>query len=211
MGGLGDIGCHTLDTPFWALDLEVAHKIEVEVDHVNEIFTPRGSVVKYHCKQRGTGKTIPITWYEGPKFPPKPAECGDMELDARGGLMMIGDKGVIYHPDMRPNSPRLLPEALWQEFKTNPASRPAKVYPRIKGGHIAEWLRACKGEGPTPGSNFEYSGPLTEMIALGTLAIRTGKGLSYDSKNATIAGNDAASEMLKVGARKGFRVRDLKV
>jgi predicted dehydrogenase len=211
MGGLGDIGCHTLDTPFWALDLEVAHKVEVEVDHVNEMFTPPGSVVKYHCKQRKTGRTIPITWYEGPKMPPKPAELGDTKLNEGGGLMLVGTKGIIYHPGMRPESPRLFPEALWQEFRTNPEKRPKKVYPRIKGGHIAEWLRACKGEGPTPGSNFDYAGPLTEMIALGTLAIRTGKGLEYDSKKMQIKGNPAAQAMMKVETLEGFRIKDLVV
>jgi predicted dehydrogenase len=211
MGGLGDIGCHTLDTPFWALDLEIAHKVEVKVDHVNEVFTPPGSVVTYHCKQRKTGKTIPMTWYEGPKVPPKPEMFGEQEFHKEGGLMLVGTKGIIYHPGMRPDSPLLFPESLWQEFKTNPAMRPAKVYPRIKGGHIAEWLRACKGEGSTPGSNFEYAGPLTEMIALGTLVIRTGKGLEYNAEKMEIHGNPAASALITIDAREGFRVKDLRV
>ncbi|WP_372808303.1 Gfo/Idh/MocA family oxidoreductase [Pontiella sp.] len=211
MGGLGDIGCHTLDTPFWALDLEVAHKVDVVVDHVNGIFTPPGSVVTYRCKQRKTGKTIPLTWYEGPKVPPKPELFGEQEFHKEGGLMLVGTKGIIYHPNMRPDSPRLFPESLWQAFKTTPAMRPAKVYPRIKGGHIAEWLRACKGEGPAPGSNFDYAGPLTEMIALGTLAIRTGKALEYDAEKMEINGNPAASELVQVDAKQGFRVADLRV
>jgi hypothetical protein len=84
------------------------------------------------------------------------------------------------------------------------------VYPRIKGGPIAEWLRAIKGEGPTPGSNFEYAGPLTEMIALGTLAIRTGKGIEYDVKKMQILNNPEAQAMIKEEAREGFRLEDLK-
>ena len=211
MGGLGDIGCHTLDAPFCGLGLEVAHKVEVEVDHVNPIFTPPGSLVKYYCRQKKTGRTIPISWYEGPRLPEKPAGLGEMELPKEGGCMIIGTDGIIYHKGMRPQSPRLFPEEKWQEFRTHPEKRPAKVYPRIKGGHRKEWLRAVKGEGPRPGSNFDYAGPLTEMIVLGTLAIRTGKGLEYDAKKMRILKNPEAAKLLKPAAREGFRPENLRI
>lgn len=211
MGGLGDIGCHTLDTPFWALDLEIAHKVDVEVDHVNPVHTPPGSVVTYHCKQKKTGKVIPMTWYEGPKVPKLPAAMVGTKLHKEGGLIIIGSDGIVYHPGMRPDSPRLFPEEKWTAFRNNPESRPKEVYPRIKGGPIAEWLRAIKGEGPAPGSNFDYAGPLTEMIALGTLAIRTGKGMDYDAGKMQITNNPEAQAMIKEEAREGFRLEDLKV
>ncbi|HAR64877.1 MAG TPA: oxidoreductase [Lentisphaeria bacterium] len=210
MGGLGDIGCHTLDSPFWALNLNVPHKVEVTVDHVNPIFTPAGSVVTFHCRQKESETVIPVTWHEGPSLPKAPAAMGAEKLSDKGGLMIIGSKGVIYHADMRPDSPRLFPEELWQNFRTNPDSRPPAVYPRIKGGHRAEWLRACKGEGPTPGANFEYSGPLTEMIVLGTLAIRTGKGFEYDAENVKISNNPEANALLRIPGREGFRPEDLR-
>ncbi|VGO18828.1 Gfo/Idh/MocA family protein [Pontiella sulfatireligans] len=211
MGGLGDIGCHTLDTPFWSLDLQIPHKVEVEVDHVNPIFTPSGSVVKYFCKQKKTGRVIPMTWYEGPKRPAVPESFGEFELNAEGGLMLVGTKGIIYHPGMRPDSPRLFPEELWQEFRTNPEARPKKSYPRIKGGHIAEWVRACLGEGAAPGSNFDYAGRLSMMIILGTLAIRTGKNVDYDIRKGRITNNLEADKLLKLTARKGFRAEDLRI
>ena len=49
------------------------------------------------------------------------------------------------------------------------------------------------------------------MIALGTLAIRTGKGLEYDSKKMQIKGNPAAQAMMKVETLEGFRIKDLVV
>ena len=30
-GGLGDIGCHTIDTPYWALDLDAPESVDVEM------------------------------------------------------------------------------------------------------------------------------------------------------------------------------------
>ncbi|MGZ0655715.1 Gfo/Idh/MocA family oxidoreductase [Coraliomargarita sp. W4R72] len=211
MGALGDIGCHTIDSPFWALDLEIPKRIDIEIDHVNDIHTPAGSVIQYTAYSKTAKKDVALTWYEGPQMPPKPEQLGDTELNSDGGLMMIGSKGIIYHSGMRPNSPRLYPESLWQDFRKTPSMRPDKVYPRVKGSQMDEWIRAIKGEGPKPGSSFDYAGPLTETIALGTLAIRTGKAIEYDSKTMTITNNDAANALLQTEARAGFRVEDLSV
>ncbi|MGJ8638526.1 MAG: Gfo/Idh/MocA family oxidoreductase [Opitutaceae bacterium] len=210
MGALGDIGCHTIDAPFWSLDLDIPKRVEIEAETTNSLFTPQGSVVKYTCYSKSAKKDVQLTWYEGPKLPPKPEMLGDVDLTKdEGGMMMIGSKGIIYHSGMRPSSPRLYPEALWKEYRENPSKRPAKVYPRIKGSQMEEWIRAIKGEGPKPGSSFEYSGPLTETIVLGTLAIRTGKAIDYDEKAMRILNNDTANSLLQTEARKGFRVDEL--
>ena len=50
---------------------------------------------------------------------------------------------------------------------------------------------------------------LTETILLGSLAIRTGKALDWDAKNMKISGNDEAAAMIKIEARKGWRLEDL--
>jgi len=42
----------------------------------------------------------------------------------------------------------------------------------VYGGLFREWLRAIKGEGPEPGSNFTYASKLTEFVLLGVLAQR---------------------------------------
>lgn len=210
MGALGDIGCHTIDSPFWALDLDVPKRVDIEVDHVNPIYTPENSVVKYTAFSKTANKDVPITWYEGPGLPPKPELMGDFDMNkGEGGMIMVGSKGIIFHSGMRPSSPRLYPESLWQEYRQNPSSRPAKVYPRIKGSQMDEWIRAIKGVGPKPGSSFDYAGPLTETIILGTLAIRTGKAVDYDPETMTITNNEEAHALLRSEAREGFRLEDV--
>ena len=37
--------------------------------------------------------------------------------------------------------------------------------------------------GPKPGSNFDYAAPLTEVVLLGNLAIRSGRRIEWDSAN----------------------------
>jgi hypothetical protein len=74
------------------------------------------------------------------------------------------------------SSLRIIPEARMKEFQ-----RPPKRLPRSPGLYT-EWIRACKGEGPAPGANADYSGPLTEMVLLGNLAVRTGQRVEWDAE-----------------------------
>ena len=60
--------------------------------------------------------------------------------------------------------PELLPGELHQKAVQVP-----KTLVRSPG-HYEEWLQACKG-GPRPVSNFDYAGPLTEIVLLGVLAL----------------------------------------
>jgi len=58
---------------------------------------------------------------------------------------------------------------------------PPKTIPRTKGHH-RDWIDACKGGRP-PSSNFDYAGPMTEVILLGNVALRTGEKLFWDGPN----------------------------
>ncbi len=59
--------------------------------------------------------------------------------------------------------------------------RPARTLPRARGGIQADWIAACKGEGPAPCSNFvDHAADLTEMTLLGNVALRAGKPIAWD-------------------------------
>jgi predicted dehydrogenase len=207
-GGLGDIGCHTIDVPFWALDLSCPTKVEAEVEEVNPIQTPMGSVVTYHFPARPSQPPVTLKWYEGPKMPPKPEVMGDVEMNKEGGMIMLGSKGAIYHPGMRPDSPRLLPDSMWQEYRANPDNRVPKTLPRV-GDITTDWVEGIT-EGTTPCSNFDYAVPLTEVIVLGTMAIRTGKTIEWDPKAVKVTNdNPEAQALVNVPARDGWRTEDL--
>jgi len=215
-GGLGDIGCHTIDIPYYALQLGHPTKIEVELaGEPNLIYTPSGSVVTYHFPARNGLPPVKVKWVEGPKVPKMTkdfeaaqavalAKSGNKE-EAKtyaDGIFMVGKKQTLFSPGMRPNSPRLYDEDVWQEFRRN---RPPQTLPRIKGGNIQEWIRAVKGEGPRPGSHFDYAEGLTELILLGALAIRTGKNIEWDPKKMKITNEPSLNKYIKPKARKGWR------
>ncbi len=121
---------------------------------------------------------------------------------------MIGTDGGIYHDGMRPNSPKLYPEEKWTEYKTDTTKRVPKTLPRTKGIH-RDWIAAMK-EGRKSCSDFSYAAPLSEVIVLGTLAIRTGKTVEWDYESQQIKGNDEAAKLINVQARAGWDIKDLK-
>ena len=96
-------------------------------------------------------------------------------------------------------SPRIIPES---KMKKMISKLPPKTIPRVEGGDPhPEWIRACKG-GPKAGSNFDYSGPLTEMVSLGNLAIRAGKKLEWDGPNMRVTNCPEANKYVRHGYRK---------
>ena len=118
-------------------------------------------------------------------------------------MFMLGDKNTLFAPSGRPDSPRLLGRAVMEEFKKN---RPAPTIPRVVGGPMKEWLDAIMKAGPTPGSNFEYSVPLSEMVLLGVVAVRTGKRIEWDAKAGRITNDPSLNRYIEIAAREGWKV-----
>jgi predicted dehydrogenase len=175
-GALGDIGCHAMDAAFWALDLGSPATISAKSSEVTDDAAPEWSIVTYEFPATETRPGVKVIWHDGGKKPDRPDELEEgRELDdGIGGQLLYGDKGVIM-ADTYCKSPRIIPETKMREFMPH---APPKTIPSSPG-NMAEFLMACKGEG-TPGANFGYSGPLTEMVLLGNLAVRTGKRLLWD-------------------------------
>jgi hypothetical protein len=174
----------------------------------NPIHTPNGSVVTYNFPARGKKPPVKLSWYEGPRKPKAP-EGYDWDIHRGGGMIMVGEKGGICHDGMRPGSPRLYPRARWEEYRKNVAKRVPKTLKRVRGIHLDFVTNVRSGGAGKTISDFSYSAPLTEVILLGTLAIRTGKGLEWDAKNMKVKGNDAAAALVDVEAREGWRAKDL--
>ena len=203
-GGLGDIGCHTIDGPFWMLDLGLPTRVEVErKDPPVKGFISMSSKTTYHFPARGKKPPVKLTWYERGFEVPKPKRWDQSQpLGAEGGMYMEGTKETLYHPGMRPRSPRITPNERFTEVK--PELAKIEKLPSVGDGPIDEWFRAIKGIGKTPGSNFDYAVPLTETVLLGALAQRTGVSFDYDAKNMKVKGHPEFDVLLKEPVRKGW-------
>jgi hypothetical protein len=85
--------------------------------------------------------------------------------------------------------------------------QPAKTIKRIpKGieGHEQDWVRACKGGKPAS-SNFDYSGPLSEMVLMGNLAVRfPNRRLLWNGEKMEVTNDAAANAYVRRQYRQGW-------
>ncbi|MBN2455080.1 MAG: Gfo/Idh/MocA family oxidoreductase [Sedimentisphaerales bacterium] len=195
-GVLGDQACHTIDIPFWALNLGYPSSVEASSTEVNSETYPKASIVYYKFPARGKMPAVNLTWYDGGLMPPRPEELepGRRMGNEYGGVIFIGDKGKLICGTYG-QGPRLIPESKMREYK-----RPPKTLPRSKG-HYKDWIGACKGS-EIASANFDYGGPLTEIALLGNIAIRMGSKLNWDGTNMKITNIPEANEYLHRQYRK---------
>lgn len=203
-GELGDWACHTLDGPYWALELGQPTVVEpVLRPPTPEGFVSDRSIIRFEFPARGDKPPVTLSWYDGFEKPAIRPEWEVSELTHRG-MIMVGETGSIMTYG-RPDSPWLLPETKWLDFRRN---LPAKTIPRIKGGPFTEWADAIKGDGPEPGSNFDYSAGLTEMSLLGVLAQRFSSRIEYDAANMRITNRPELNAFIREPARPGWEMGD---
>ena len=204
LGGLGDIGCHTLDIPVYALCL--GYPTAVYMDNTLDFRSkfdgkkPKkdAATYVYEFAARGDKPPVKVFWYEGGRLPDFPESMKGAETPLEGGCLLVGDKNTIFSPGMRPTSPRLLND--WMELRK---ALPPKTIPRAIGNPVKEIMAAIRGEIPKASSNFNYAVPLTEIVILGTIANRSGKKVEYLPQSMTF--KDASlNHYIREPVRKGW-------
>jgi predicted dehydrogenase len=207
-GALGDMGCHIIDHPVWALELGAPSVVEARTtldgsfldgSKPNDETYPIASIIYYDFPQRLKRPAVRMTWYDGGLMPPAPA---GMPLDQRlpdNGVLYVGSKGVLYHGS-HGGLPRVLPAELHEEARKVPRTMERSP------GHYEEWVAACKG-GPRPASQFDYAGPLTETVLLGVLALRApGRRLEWDGENQKVKNAPELDAFVRPEYRKGWKL-----
>ena len=210
-GSLGDLGCHIMDPAFWALKLKYPVSVEgcistywqglwQKTEPKNEQY-PRSTIVRYKFPAREGMPEVKLTWWDGGMMPPRPEalEKGRRMGDDDGGVLLIGDKGLLMC-GCYGSGPRLVPESRMKEYR-----QPAKTLERIPGGrHEQDWVRACKGGKPAS-SSFDYSGPFAETVLMGNLAIRyPNRELLWDGGKMEVTNDKEANAYVRRQYRQGW-------
>jgi hypothetical protein len=95
-----------------------------------------------------------------------------------GGIIFEGTKGKLM-AGLFGEKPTLLPTKRMKEVNLPPSK-----FALVEGGtagHQTQWVNACKkGYGAYTSSSFDKSGPLTETVLMGNLAVRS---YNYQEKN----------------------------
>jgi hypothetical protein len=160
-------------------------------------------MVHYEFPARGDMPAVKLHWYDGGLLPERPEELeDDRALDPEDGIIFVGDKGKILVEGWGGEKPRLIPASKHKAFTPPPKTLPRSI------GHYMEFVNACKTGGPTE-SNFGFSGPLTEAVLLGSVAIRLGgeligEKLRWDSANLKVTNVSEANALLHYEYRAGW-------
>ena len=230
-GSLGDMGCHFIDVPYRALQLQYPVSVECSVGSVytgffrEAVYTdsyPPSSKTHIQFPARNGKPPVEMIWYDGGIKPKRPDELLPEEPMAEldGGIIFEGTKGKLM-AGLFGRNPTLLPTKKMKEV-----TLPTSKFPFVeKGsdGHQQQWVQACKkGYGAYTSSGFETSGPLTETVLMGNLAIRSynysetnskgnkiypgRKKLLWDGPNMKITNFDPANQFVKRNYRDGWKL-----
>lgn len=202
-GTFGDMACHVMDLPFWALNLRHPKSVACEGPAPHPDGAPSWTKATYDFVG-ADGQPILFTWSDGGAHVDLVKQIKDhagKPLSTWGlGVLFVGEKGMLAADYGRR---QLLPQDAFAGFQAPAQSVPNSI------GHWHEWVKACKTGSPTT-CNFDYSGALTETVLLGIVAFHTGEKLTWDAEKLRASNSSRADEFLNKTYRRGFEVVGLK-
>lgn len=197
-GQVGDMGSHTMDLAWNAIDVEIPISAEANGEEYNHEVTPVELTARFKHPANSWRGEIDVLWYQGGAMPQSPREYIDLNKIGHGALFK-GSKGFLVSTfDNRVIIP-FGNEADLTYY--DPPSEEEVIQPM--GDFQKEWVDACKGDLKTT-CDFKYSGDLMEQMLLGLVAYRVGDKIEYDGKTGQITNNKDANALLSRSYRPGW-------
>jgi predicted dehydrogenase len=206
-GWSGDIGCHIFDAVWKGLDMKPPLDVVAEVQESWKNSTarrkdnwPQGDHITWTFPGNNLTdrKTWTLEWFDGDYYPPEAIRklySQNLKEYPAESSMVVGTEGALLNQLGYP--PQLLPEEKFREVK-----RP-ELPPR---NHYHHFVDACLG-GERTESYFVQTGPMTEAILLGTVAIRVpGQKLRWDHAGMKVRNNREANKYLRRTYRESWHV-----
>jgi predicted dehydrogenase len=193
---VGDMGSHTMDLAWNAIDAELPASAEAHGDPVNPDVAPSALTMTFEHPANKWRPTIKVTWYQGSH---KPKSIEGIPTEQGHGALFVGDKARLL-AGFRDHE--LIPrnkEAGMAHYQPRPE---AEQIPRM-GNFQAQWVNACKGNLKTA-CDFNYSGTMIEQLLLGLVAFRVGKKIEYDGKTGRVTNSAEANALLGRKYREGW-------
>lgn len=218
-GTFGDMGCHIYDPIFEALALTSPLSVRSEgpaPDAWNWATDARINYI-FPGTAHTADSTVAVTWYDGDQLPATDIQDLVLEKDPAAnpsakssktssnpnglpeqGSIVIGTEGTLLIPHI--DIPRLFPLAKFKDYKL----------PNLRGTHHwSQWAEACIGKG-APSANFDYAGPLTETVLLGSVAVRFPQTtLEWNTEALKFSNVAEANRFVRRTYRKGWEAKGL--
>lgn len=208
-GWSGDIGCHIFSAPWLALGLTAPKTVRAHVQgswreneaRRNDTWPQSDHIVwTFPGNEKTAADELTVEWFDGYFFPPPEVQAMYAGGDRFPGeaAMIIGTEGSLLLP--HGSGPLLYPK---EKFRRHPR-------PQLPGqNHYHRFIDGILEDYPTK-SRFEVTGPMTETILLGTVAIRVpGTTLQWDSGHMRITNHTEANQYIQREYRDGWAVPGL--
>jgi predicted dehydrogenase len=203
-GAFGDMACHILDMPYYALELGLPTTVSCDApDGTDDQFPNQQTVrMRFAATERTAADGLELVWYDGGRLPdwkalglPETLAPGDRkEKDAHGCLplprdgaaILVGEEGTLVIPIQGQ-----FPYAFKDGKRVDPEHTERTT------NHWHDWVDACLGRGKTR-APFEVAAVMCEALAVGAIASRyatnggTPKVLRYDHKAFAFEGVDGS-------------------
>jgi hypothetical protein len=210
---MADMGIYSLWPVFTALNLGVPASAQAWATHTcaiadnvsrpaqNDFSYPTGCALRFHFDARNDMPALDLFWYDGGMKPclPGQIEAHNIEMN-REGILFVGDRGAIM-AGFNGQDPQLFADGRRRPLPMEEA--PTRRSER--GQRHNPWLAACKGGDPSPGS-FLNAAAITDAVNLGTVALRAGKKILFDSENMKITNAPDANKYLHRQYRAGWEL-----
>lgn len=205
-GWSGDIGCHILDAVWKGMGLKAPISVVARVQESWEQSPARRADTwpqSNHITWTFPGNhmtaedELQVEWFDGEFYPPEEIRAlyslSDYPAES---AMLVGTEGALLIPHTK--MPVLLPQSQFQSVSA----------PELEErDHYHHFVDACLGKVETE-SDFAISGPMSETVILGTVAIRMPNTvLKWDAAKMKITQPFAANQYLSRDYRSGWEVK----
>ena len=199
-GQVGDMGSHTMDLAWNAIDATLPTSAEGKGEPFNAEVTPVRLEMHFDHPKNDWRGPIKVSWYQGGVMPESPSRWVDLKKIDHGALFE-GSKGCLVSSF---DSRLLIPVGRSADFTYYKPRTKETLLPPL-GDFQKQWINAAKGSLKTA-CDFEYSGNLIEQMLLGMVAYRVGKKLTYDGATGKVTNVPEANELLKRTYRPGWDI-----
>lgn len=214
-GSMADMGIYSLWPVFTGLKLKSAQTAEARATHQctitdnvsitieNDFSYPTACTLRFHFAAGEHTPELDLFWYDGGMKPRlgRDIEAYDIEMQ-REGILFVGDEGAIM-ADFRGSNARLLAKGQNTPlFKDKEESSSQEDQSERREN---PWLNALITGKESPGS-FLNAAAITDTVNLGTVALRAGKKVVFDSETMQITNDSDANKYLKRNYRDGWEL-----
>lgn len=212
-GALGDMACHIVDFPFYALELTYPTSVRCDcIDATDDEFPSAETVtMTYPATSRTAPEGLTFIWYDGGRLPDfkglgLPEDFAGRDKEGKpakphpdGGAILEGEHGIMYFP-IEGQTPSVFVNGKRVEQKV--ADQPST-------NHYHDWVDAIAKGGQVQ-APFQRAGRLCESLSVGAFAcMDPNTKLAYDHATLTYPGSAKATAWCRRPVRAGFGVENL--